>query len=71
MWEDDGVFEDPITVAKGRKQYEPQWVSTYCLFEYILASGIKLDSRSLDLYSSCIHALNGTIVRPRSHVLHH
>ena len=27
LWDDDGVFEDPITVATGRKQYEPQWVS--------------------------------------------
>lgn len=26
LWADDGVFEDPITVATGRKQYEPQWV---------------------------------------------
>ena len=27
LWADDGVFEDPITTAQGRKQYEPQWVS--------------------------------------------
>ena len=27
LWADDGVFEDPITVASGRKQFEPQWVS--------------------------------------------
>lgn len=26
LWKDDGVFEDPITVAQGRKQYEAQWV---------------------------------------------
>lgn len=26
-WADDGIFEDPITVAKGRAQYEAQWVS--------------------------------------------
>jgi hypothetical protein len=26
LWTDEGVFEDPITVAKGRKQYEAQWV---------------------------------------------
>ncbi|KAL9047312.1 MAG: hypothetical protein Q9214_000071 [Letrouitia sp. 1 TL-2023] len=26
LWADDGVFEDPITKAEGRKQYEPQWV---------------------------------------------
>jgi hypothetical protein len=26
LWTDEAVFEDPITVAKGRKQFEPQWV---------------------------------------------
>lgn len=26
LWKDDGVFSDPITVAKGRKEYEAQWV---------------------------------------------
>ncbi|KAK3060016.1 hypothetical protein LTS18_009528, partial [Coniosporium uncinatum] len=25
LWKDDGVFEDLITVARGRKQYEAQW----------------------------------------------
>jgi hypothetical protein len=27
LWKDDAVFSDPITVAKGRKEFEPQWVS--------------------------------------------
>lgn len=26
LWKDDAVFADPITIAEGRKQYEPQWV---------------------------------------------
>jgi hypothetical protein len=26
LWKDEGVFEDPITIAEGRKQYEAQWV---------------------------------------------
>ena len=26
LWSDDAVFEDPLTIAKGRKQYEPQFV---------------------------------------------
>lgn len=26
LWRDDATFEDPITVAKGRDQYAPQWV---------------------------------------------
>ncbi|KAL9106536.1 MAG: hypothetical protein Q9227_008451 [Pyrenula ochraceoflavens] len=25
LWSDDATFEDPLTVAKGRKQYEAQW----------------------------------------------
>lgn len=29
LWKDDGVFSDPITVAKGRKEYEAQWVCTW------------------------------------------
>lgn len=33
LWTDDAVFEDPITVARGRKQYEPQWV---CLLRFDL-----------------------------------
>lgn len=28
LWKDDAVFADPITIAEGRKQYEPQWVCT-------------------------------------------
>lgn len=31
LWEDEAVFEDPITVARGRKQFEPQWV---CLLSF-------------------------------------
>lgn len=26
LWDDEATFEDPITVANGRKQYEAQWV---------------------------------------------
>jgi len=26
LWEDNATFEDPITIANGRKQYESQWV---------------------------------------------
>lgn len=29
LWKDDGEFSDPITMAKGRKQYEAQWVSAF------------------------------------------
>jgi len=32
LWKDDAVFEDPITVATGRKQYEPQWVCQAFLY---------------------------------------
>ena len=30
LWKDDAVFTDPITVAKGRKEFEPQWVCIPC-----------------------------------------
>jgi hypothetical protein len=26
LWSDEAVFEDPLTIARGRKQFEPQWV---------------------------------------------
>jgi len=32
LWADDATFEDPITIANGRKQYEPQWVRTISVF---------------------------------------
>ncbi|GAB7350320.1 hypothetical protein MBLNU459_g0954t1 [Dothideomycetes sp. NU459] len=35
LWSDDGVFEDPITVARGRKQYEPQWYGLQTAFSEI------------------------------------
>ena len=25
LWDDNAVFEDPLTIARGREQYEPQW----------------------------------------------
>ncbi|KAL2402337.1 hypothetical protein ABEF95_001077 [Exophiala dermatitidis] len=25
LWADDGSFQDPLTIAEGRKQYEAQW----------------------------------------------
>jgi hypothetical protein len=27
LWKDDAVFEDPLCIANGRKQFEGQWVS--------------------------------------------
>ncbi|MCJ1235922.1 hypothetical protein MMC14_003896 [Varicellaria rhodocarpa] len=35
LWADDGVFEDPITIATGRKQYEPQWYGLQSAFSEI------------------------------------
>ncbi|KAA6414394.1 MAG: hypothetical protein FRX48_01143 [Lasallia pustulata] len=35
LWADDGVFEDPITKAEGRKQYEPQWYGLQTAFSEI------------------------------------
>jgi hypothetical protein len=32
LWTDEATFEDPITVAQGRKRYEPQWVSFFSTF---------------------------------------
>ncbi|CZT14868.1 uncharacterized protein RCC_00805 [Ramularia collo-cygni] len=35
LWTDDATFEDPITIAKGRKQYEPQWYGLQSAFSEI------------------------------------
>lgn len=35
LWTDDAVFEDPITIATGRKQYEPQWYGLQSAFSEI------------------------------------
>lgn len=29
LWSDEGEFTDPLTIARGRKQYEAQWVSLF------------------------------------------
>ncbi|KAL8694380.1 MAG: hypothetical protein Q9218_000946 [Villophora microphyllina] len=35
LWDDEGVFEDPITIATGRKQFEPQWYGLQAAFSEI------------------------------------
>lgn len=35
LWTDDGVFEDPITIAAGREKYEPQWYGLRAAFSEI------------------------------------
>ncbi|KAF9635521.1 hypothetical protein BFW01_g6416 [Lasiodiplodia theobromae] len=35
LWSDEAVFEDPITQARGRKQYEPQWYGLKAAFSEI------------------------------------
>ncbi|KAI9809691.1 MAG: hypothetical protein M1825_000123 [Sarcosagium campestre] len=35
LWKDDGVFEDPITIARGRKEFEPQWYGLKAAFSEI------------------------------------
>ncbi|MCJ1408088.1 hypothetical protein MMC19_002161 [Ptychographa xylographoides] len=35
LWDDNGVFQDPITKAEGRKQYEPQWYGLQAAFKEI------------------------------------
>ncbi|KAL8710320.1 MAG: hypothetical protein Q9220_005090 [cf. Caloplaca sp. 1 TL-2023] len=35
LWDDNGVFEDNITIATGRKQFEPQWYGLQQAFSEI------------------------------------
>ena len=54
LWDDNGVFQDPITKAEGRKQYEPQWVSP---------------TLNLLLYSQLMVILHSMVSKPRSRKL--
>lgn len=35
LWKDDAEFTDPLTIAKGRKQYEAQWYGLQTAFSEI------------------------------------
>lgn len=35
LWSDEAVFEDPITQARGRKEFEPQWYGLQTAFSEI------------------------------------
>ena len=35
LWKDDGEFEDPIAIAKGRKEFEAQWYGLQTAFSEI------------------------------------
>lgn len=35
MWDDNALFEDPITIAAGRAKYEPQWYGLQTAFSEI------------------------------------
>ncbi len=35
LWKDDAVFSDPITIAQGRSQFEPQWYGLQTAFSEI------------------------------------
>ena len=35
LWQDQGEFIDPLTIAKGRKQFEPQWYGLQAAFSEI------------------------------------
>lgn len=35
LWDDEGTFEDPITKAVGRQQFEPQWYGLQTAFSEI------------------------------------
>ena len=44
LWHDDATFEDPITVAKGRKKYEPQWYGLQQAFSEIERLSYQVNS---------------------------
>lgn len=35
LWADDAEFEDPLTIARGRRQYEAQWYGLLAVFSAI------------------------------------
>lgn len=51
LWQDEGEFTDPLTIAKGRKQYEAQWYGLQTAFSEIerLSHEVKSNGTFLDL----------------------
>lgn len=52
LWKDEGVFEDPITIAEGRKQYEAQWVRDIPFFFYLETRYANIVPRQYGLQSA-------------------
>ncbi|KAK1069475.1 hypothetical protein LTR74_004800 [Friedmanniomyces endolithicus] len=44
LWKDDAEFTDPLTIAKGRKQYEAQWYGLQTAFSEIERLGHEVKS---------------------------
>jgi len=44
LWSDEGEFTDPLTIAKGRKQYEAQWYGLQTAFSEIERLGHEVTS---------------------------
>jgi hypothetical protein len=44
LWTDDATFIDPITIAEGRKQYEPQWYGLQKAFSEIERKSLEVTS---------------------------
>ncbi|EME44959.1 hypothetical protein DOTSEDRAFT_127776 [Dothistroma septosporum NZE10] len=51
LWQDDGEFIDPLTIAKGRKQYEAQWYGLQTAFSEIerLSHEVKSNGNPIEL----------------------
>ena len=44
LWNDNATFSDPLTIAEGRKQYEPQWYGLAAVFSNIERLGGQVTS---------------------------
>jgi len=61
LWKDDAEFTDPITIAKGRGQYEPQWYGLQTAFSEIerLSHEVKSDGNPITMDLSTRYVVKG------------
>ncbi|KAK4624017.1 hypothetical protein CLAFUW4_05593 [Fulvia fulva] len=61
LWQDEGEFIDPLTIAKGRKQYEAQWYGLQTAFSEIerLSHEVKTNGNPIEMDMKTRYVVKG------------
>ncbi|KAI6251077.1 hypothetical protein HI914_00673 [Erysiphe necator] len=61
LWDDNATFNDPLTMAKGRKQYQAQWYGLKAAFSEIeqLEATVLSSTNPIDLYVKTRYKVKG------------